>query len=99
MVETIASWPLKASTSSASGYVSETVCTLLWEGKVDLEDLRERMETVNWDSLFRASRIEGPTLPPACGVVRTEKQSQKGWIIPYTNDHHVLYRCRHLEVV
>ena len=37
---------------------------------MDLEDLRERMETVNWGSLFRASRTAGPMLPPACEVVR-----------------------------
>lgn len=64
---------------------------------MDLEVLRERMETVNWGSLFRASRTEGPRLPPACVVVSIGNYVSRGSVIPYTNDHHILDRCRHLN--
>lgn len=37
----------------------------MWEGNVDLEDWRDRTETVNWGSASRAARTEGPMLPPA----------------------------------
>ena len=37
----------------------------MWAGKVDVEDWRVSMETVNVGSLERAERIWGPKLPPA----------------------------------
>ena len=40
-------------------------CTLRWEGKVDLEDWRARMETVKWGSESKAETTDGPRLPPA----------------------------------
>ena len=37
----------------------------MWEGKVDVEDWRARMDRTKRGSASKAERMEGPSLPPA----------------------------------
>jgi hypothetical protein len=40
-------------------------CTVTWEGSVDVEERRVRIETLKCGSVWKAERMEGPRWPPA----------------------------------
>lgn len=82
VVEMTASWPLKASSNSCSGYESATLTTPIPGAKVAPDDWRERTVTSK-SGLFRnAGSTDGPSLSEALRCLVDDRQFNELLLTP-----------------